>query len=94
MPKSSFFTLDHVDHENVEVMQTRKAGMDLSNAQLLHVGAKARLALKEWAEAKGVSVNAVVVSVLEDFFKRLKKSKTQRVELRRKIRGNRGLLAS
>ena len=57
------FALDHVDREKVEIMQTRKAGMELSNPQLLHVGAEARLTLKEWAEAEGVSVNAIVVKL-------------------------------
>ena len=47
---------------------------------------EARLKLKEWAEAEGVSVNAIVVSVLEEFFKRLKKSKALREELRLEIR--------
>src|ERR1035437_7002767 len=88
------FALGYVDREKMEIMQTRKAGMELSNPQLLHVGAEARLALKEWAEAEGVSVNAIVVSVLEEFFKRLKKSKALREELRREIRGNRGFLQS
>jgi hypothetical protein len=68
--------------------------MELSNPQLLHVGAQARLALKEWAEAEGVSVNAIVVSVLEEFFKRLKKTKALRDELRREIRGRRGFMPS
>ena len=88
------FALDHVDRENVEIMQTRKAGMELSNPQLLHVGAEVRLALKEWAEAEGVSVNAIVVSFLEEFFKRLKKSKVLREELRREIRMHRGFMPS
>jgi hypothetical protein len=74
-------------------MQTRKAGMELSNPQLLHVGAQARLTLKEWAEAEGVSVNAVVVSVLEEFFKRLKRSKALREELLREIRGSMRFIA-
>jgi hypothetical protein len=86
------FALDHVDSEKVEIMQTRKAGLELSNPQLLHVGAEARLALKEWAEAEGVSVNAIVVSFLEEFFKRLKKSKALREELRREIRMQRGIM--
>ncbi|MGA2351473.1 MAG: hypothetical protein ABSF70_13640 [Terracidiphilus sp.] len=86
------FALDHVDREKVEVMQTRKAGMEFSNPQLLHVGAQARLTLKKWAEAEGVSVNAVVVSVLEEFFKRLKKSKALRVELRREMRQHHGFM--
>ena len=94
LPRIVLFALDHVDRENVEIMQTRKAGMELPNPQLLHVGAEARLALKEWAEAEGVSVNAIVVSFLEEFFKRLKKSRALREELRREIRGGRGFLAS
>ena len=85
------FALSHVEREKVEVMQTRKAGMELTNPQLLHVGAEARLKLKDWAEAEGVSVNAIVVSVLEEFFKRLKKSKALREELRLEIRAHRGL---
>jgi hypothetical protein len=35
-----------------------------------------------------------VVSVLEEFFKRLKRSKALREELRREIRGNRGFMTS
>jgi hypothetical protein len=88
------FALDHVDRVKMEIMQTRKAGMELSNPQLLHVGAQARLALQEWAESECVSVNAIVVSFLEEFFKRLKKSRALREELRREIRGSRGFLAS
>jgi hypothetical protein len=88
------YVLDHVDREKVEIMQTRKAGMELSNSQLLHVGAQARLTLKEWAEAEGVSVNAIIVSILEEFFKRLKKSKALREELPREVRGNRGFMTS
>jgi len=58
------FALSQIDREKVEIQQTRKAGLGLSNPQLLHVGADARIALKEWAEAEGVSINAIVVSVL------------------------------
>jgi hypothetical protein len=93
LAKIVLFALDHVDREKVEIMQTRKAGMELSNPQLLHVGAQARLTLKEWAEAEGVSVNAVVVSVLEEFFKRLKRSKALREELLREIRGSMRFIA-
>jgi hypothetical protein len=92
LAKIVLFALDHVDREKVEIMQTRKARMELSNPQLLHVGAQARLTLKEWAEAEGVSVNAVVVSVLQEFFKRFKKSNALREELRREIRGNQGFM--
>jgi hypothetical protein len=31
--------------------------------------------IRAWAEEEGVSVNAIMVSVLEEFFKRLRKSK-------------------
>jgi hypothetical protein len=93
LAKIVLFALDHVDREKVEIMQTRKAGMELSNPQLLHVGAQARLTLKEWAEAEGVSVNAIVVSLLEEFFKQLKKSKALKEELRREIRGSRIFMA-
>ena len=83
------FALSHVDRNKVEIQQTRKAGLGLSNPQLLHVGAEARIALKEWAEAEGVSINAIVVSILEEFFKRLKKSKTLQKELRLELRAHR-----
>ena len=83
------FALSQIDRDKVEIQQTRKAGMELSNPQLLHVGAEARLALKEWAEAEGVSINAIVVSVLEEFFKRLKKSKALREELKLELRAHR-----
>ncbi|MGO9435082.1 MAG: hypothetical protein ACLP00_12440 [Terracidiphilus sp.] len=86
------FALSHVDKEEVDIRQTRKAGMDLTNPQLIHIGAEARTKLKEWAEAEGMSVNAIVVSVLDEFFKRLKKSKALREELRLEIRAHRGFL--
>jgi len=88
------FALSHVDKEEVDIQQTRKAGMDLTNPQLIHVGAEARTKLKEWAEAEGMSVNAIVVSVLDEFFNRLKKSKALREELRLEIRAHRGFLPS
>ena len=83
------FALSQVDREKVEIQQTRKSGLELSNPQLLHVGAEARAALREWAESEGVSINAIVVSVLEEFFKRLKKSKALRDELRLELRAHR-----
>ena len=83
------FALSQIDREKVKIQQTRKAGLGLSNPQLLHVGADARIALKEWAEAEGVSINAIVVSVLEEFFKRLKKSKALREELKLELRAHR-----
>jgi hypothetical protein len=88
------YALSHVEREKVGIKQTRKAGLDLSNPQLLHIGSEARIKLKEWAEAEGVSVNAIVVSVLEEFFKRLKKSKALREELRLEIRARRGFMLS
>ena len=86
------YALSHMDHDAVDIQQTRKAGMDLTNPQLIHVGAEARTKLKEWAEAEGMSVNAIIVSVLEEFFKRLKKSKPLREELRLELRAHRGFL--
>ena len=83
------FALSQVDREKVEIQQTRKAGLELSNPQLLHVGSEARAALREWAESEGVSINAIVVSVLEEFFKRLKRSKALREELRLDLRAHR-----
>jgi hypothetical protein len=86
------FAFAHVDKDDVEIKQTRKAGLPLTNPQLLHVGAEARVALKQWAEEEGVSINAIVVSVLETFFKQLKRSKALREELRLEIRARRGFL--
>jgi len=94
LAKIVLFALAHVDKKDVEITQTRKAGLPLTNPQLLHVGSEARLALKAWAEEEGVSVNAIVVSVLEEFFKRLKKSKALREELRLEIRARRGFMPS
>jgi hypothetical protein len=88
------FALSHVDKDEVDIQQTRKAGMDLTNPQLIHVGAEARTKLKEWAEAEGMSVNAIVVSLLDEFFSRLKKSKAMREELRLELRAHRGFLPS
>ncbi len=88
------YALVHVDHDAVEIQQTRKAGMDLTKPQLLHVGAEARTTLKDWAEAYGVSVNAIVVSLLDEFFARLKKSKALHEGLRKELRLHRGFLQS
>ncbi len=44
----------------------------------LHIGNEARVKLRERAEAESVSVNAIVVSMLEDFFKQLRKSRALR----------------
>ena len=86
LAKIILFAVSHVDRNEVEIQQTRKAGLPLCSPQLLHVGAEARTNLREWAEQEGVSVNAIVVSVLEAFFKRLKRSKALRAELRQEIR--------
>ncbi len=94
LAKIVLFALAHVDKKDVDIKQTRKAGLPLTSPQLLHVGSEARLALKAWAEEEGVSVNAIVVSVLEEFFKRLKKSKALREELRLEVRARRGFLPS
>jgi hypothetical protein len=86
------FALSHVKRKEVEIQQTRKAGLPLCSPQLLHVGAEARTTLREWAEDEGVSVNAIVVSVLEEFFKQLKRSKALREDFRREIRASREFL--
>jgi hypothetical protein len=75
-------------------MHTRKAAMELSSSQFLHVGAEARSKLEEWAEAEVVSVNAIKCSVLEEFFKRIKKTNALLKELRLEIRAHRGFMRS
>ncbi len=92
LAKIVLFALAHVEKEDVEIMQTRKAGLPLTNPQMLHIGAEARLALKKWAAEECVSINAIVVSVLEHFFKHLKRSKALREELRLEIRARRGFM--
>lgn len=83
------FALDHVDKEHIAIIQTRKAGLPLAPALLLHIGNEARTMLKEWAEEESVGANAIVVSVLDDFFKRLKRSKDLREELKLYLRARR-----
>jgi len=85
------FAMAHTDPKQVEVIQTRKTGLGLANPMLLHIGNEARVKLREWAEAESVSVNAIVVSMLEDFFKQLRKSRALRDELRQEIRAHRVL---
>jgi len=46
------FALSHVEREKVDIMQTRKAGMELTNPQLLHVGAEARNKLRNGLKRK------------------------------------------
>ena len=94
LAKIVLYALSHVEYDEVEIQQTRKAGMELTKPQLLHIGSEARTQFKEWAEAEGVSVNAIVVSVLDEFFKRLKKSSALRKELRQELRLHRGFLQS
>jgi hypothetical protein len=88
------FALRNVERKNVTVTQTRKAGLPLSKPQLLHVGAEARSVIRAWAKDEGVSVNAIMVSVLDEFFRRLRKSKALREELRLELRARRGFLPS
>ena len=83
------FALRNVERKDVTITQTRKAGLPLSKPQLLHVGVEARSAIQAWAEEDGVSVSAIVVSVLDEFFKRLRKSKALLEELRLEIRARR-----
>jgi len=86
------FALRNVDQKTVEIMKTRKAGLELTRPQLLHVGAEAKAALLKWAESEGVSVNAIVVSVLDEFFRAFKRSKALREEMRLELRARRGYL--
>jgi hypothetical protein len=88
------FALRNVERKDVTITHTRKAGLPLSKPQLLHVGAETRSVIRAWAEEEGVSVNAIMVSVLEEFFKRLRKSKALREELRLELRARRGFLPS
>ena len=94
LARITLYALSHVDHDKVDIQQTRKAGLEPTKSQLFHVGAEARAKLKEWAEAEGASVNAIVVSLLDEFFKRLKKSKARREALREELRVHRGFLPS
>ena len=85
------FAMEHVDPTGVTIIQTRKAGLDLASPMLLHIGNDARVKLRKWAENQGVSVNSVVVSMLEQFFEHLRKSRALRDELRLEIRAHRAL---
>lgn len=85
------FAMAHTDPKEVSIIQTRKTGLGLANPMLLHIGNKARIRLKQCAEAEGVSVNSIVVSMLECFFIRLRNSRTLRDELRHEIRAHRTL---
>jgi hypothetical protein len=87
------FALRNVERKDVKITQTRKPDLPLSKPQLLHVGAEARSVIRAWAEEEGVSVNAIMVSVLEQFFKRLRKSKALREEFRLELRATARLLA-
>jgi hypothetical protein len=85
------FAMAHVDPSSVAIIQTRKAGLGLANPMLLHIGDDARVKLRKWAQTQGVSVNSVVVSMLEEFFKQLRKGRSLRDELRLEIRAHRSL---
>ncbi len=84
------FAMSQIDRDGLVIQKTRKAGLELSSPQLLHVGAEGRALLKEWAQEEAVSINAIVVSVLEEFFKHLRRSKALREELRLELRARRG----
>ncbi len=85
------FAMSHVPSQDVPILQTRKTGLGLGNPMLLHIGAKARVKLRKWAQSEGVSVNAIVVSILDEFFKRMKKSRPLKQELRQQLRAARSL---
>ena len=75
----------HFEKE-VTIIKTRETGLGLANPMLLHIRNEARVKLREWAEAESVCVNAIEVSMLEEFFKQLRKSRALRNELRQEIR--------
>lgn len=75
-------------------LQYRNLGLgniEGTNPILLHIGNETRVKLREWSDAESVSVNAIVVSLLEDFFKQFRKSRALRDELRLEIRAHRVL---
>ena len=82
-----------IDLREVVTEEFRVKG-DLARIVLYALSREARLKLKEWAEAERVSVNAIIVSVLEEFFKQLKKGQALREEQRLEIRTNRGLISN
>jgi hypothetical protein len=54
------FALKHVDQKTVDIKQTRKAGLELTRPQLLHVGADAKAALLKspWLPASLSGIHA------------------------------------
>ena len=85
------FALDHVSPKDVEVVKTRKTGLDLGRPMMLHLGAKVRNDLRNWAESKKASVNSIVLSVLEAFFDRVRSKPKLDEELRMELRARRGI---
>jgi hypothetical protein len=84
------FALDHVP-KTLEIVRTRKTGLELGRPMLLHIGAKARTLLRDWALAESVSVNAVVLSVLEEFFRLIRRKPKLDEELKLELRARRGI---
>ena len=87
------FALRNVERKNVKSLRLESRSAAIQ-ASAFACGAEARSVIRAWAEEEGVSVNAIMVSVLEQFFKRLRKSKALREELRLETRARRGFLPS
>lgn len=85
------FALDHVNLKNLEIVPTRKVGLILNRPMILHLGTKVRNDLRNWADSKKASVNSMVLSVLEDFFRRVRSKPKLEEELRMELRARRGL---
>jgi hypothetical protein len=83
------FALSQVDREKWRFSKPARRVWGFPIRNFFMSGQRPGSALKEWAESKGVSINAIVVSVLEEFFKRLKKSKALREELKLELRAHR-----
>jgi hypothetical protein len=85
------FALDHINPKEVEIIRTRKQGLEMGRPMMLSVGTKVRNDLKAWAESKKASINAVVMSVLEKFFDLVRSKPKLDEELRMELRARRGL---
>lgn len=85
------FALDHVNRKDVEIIRTRKQGLEMGRPMMLVVGNKVRNDLKAWAESKKASINAIVMSVLEKFFDLVRSKPKLDEELRMELRARRGL---
>jgi hypothetical protein len=85
------FALDHVNLKDLDIVKTRKTGLGLGRPMILHLGTKVRNDLRNWAESKKASINSIVLSVLENFFERVRSKPKLDEELRMELRARRGI---